>query len=193
MKVAGKRASLAALERRLQEIDGVDDATFYAPDAGGDEVKRLAAFYVSSTLEPEAVLEALRPLLDAVFLPRPLFRVARLPRNANGKLTRAALSELHDVCHAPERFTIGPDHPAIAGHFPGNPLVPGAVILARVAKAIGVRFPGRGPGAIASARFMAPLAPGQPATIAARREGNRVAFEVKHGEALLASGTWRVE
>jgi uncharacterized membrane protein len=193
VKVAGRRASLAALERRLQEIDGMDDAAFFVPDAGGDEVKRLAAFYVSSTLEPEAVLEALRPALDAVFLPRPLFRVARLPRNANGKLTRAALSELHEACHSPERFTIGRDHPAIAGHFPGNPLVPGAVILARVAQAIGARFPGRAPGTIASARFVAPLAPGQPATIEAKYQGNRVAFEVKHGEALLATGTWRME
>jgi len=35
VKVAGKRASLAALERRLQEIDGMDDAAFFVPDAGG--------------------------------------------------------------------------------------------------------------------------------------------------------------
>lgn len=193
VKVAGKRASLAALERRLQEIDGVDDGAFFVPDATGDEVKRLAAFYVSSTLEPEAVVEALRQAVDAVFVPRPLFRVARLPRNANGKLTRSALSELNEACHTPERFTIGSDHPAIAGHFPGNPLVPGAVILSRVAQAIGARYPGRPPGTIASARFMAPLSPGQAATVEAKRNGNRVAFEVKHGETLLATGTWRIE
>jgi len=37
------------------------------------------------------VVEALRRDVDAVFMPRPLFRVERLPRNANGKLTRAAI------------------------------------------------------------------------------------------------------
>ena len=123
-----------------------------------------------------------------------LFRsVERLPRNANGKLTRAALSELYEACHSPERFTIDADHPAMAGHFPGNPLVPGAMILARVAHALRARFPGHPPGSIAGARFHAPLAPGETARIEARREGTRVAFEVKRGEALLAAGTWRLE
>jgi acyl-coenzyme A synthetase/AMP-(fatty) acid ligase len=37
------------------------------------------------------VLAALRQAIDPVFLPRPLRCVTRLPRNATGKLPRAAL------------------------------------------------------------------------------------------------------
>lgn len=194
VKVGGKRASLAALERRLLEIEGVEDAAFFAPDSGSDEVRRLAAFYVSAMLEPEAVADALRHAVDPVFVPRPLFRVARLPRNANGKLTRAALSELHEACQSPERFAIAADHPAIAGHFPGDPVVPGAMILARVAQALRTRFPGRRhPGAIPGARFHARLRPGEAVRVEARAEGARATFEVRRGEDLVASGTWRLD
>jgi uncharacterized membrane protein len=192
VKVAGKRASLAALERRLQEIEGIEDCAFFVPEAASGEVRRLAAFYVSSTLEAEAVIEALRNTIDPVFVPRPLFRVERLPRNANGKLTRATLTELYAACHSPDRFTIAADHPAIPGHFPGQPVVPGALILARVERAIRDKFPGPRGLAIASARFHAPLAPGEAVRIETRAEGSRIAFDVKRGEEVLASGVWRI-
>ena len=29
-------------------------------------------------------------------------------------------------------ISVPPDHPALAGHFPGNPMVPGSVILERI-------------------------------------------------------------
>ena len=45
-------------------------------------------------LDEAAILHALRLSLDAVFLPRPLKRVAALPRNATGKLPREALLEM---------------------------------------------------------------------------------------------------
>ena len=54
----------------------------------------LAAAYASDTLDAAAVLQALRPSVDPVFLPRPLRRVPALPRNETGKLPRAALLRL---------------------------------------------------------------------------------------------------
>ncbi|APV52426.1 hypothetical protein BWI17_12630 [Betaproteobacteria bacterium GR16-43] len=192
VKVGGKRESLSALDRRLQEISGVEDGAFFLPEGAG-ELARLAAFYVSATVDAEAVTEALRSQVDAVFLPRPLYRVAALPRGANGKLSRPALAALYDACHAPERFTVPATHPSIAGHFPGDPIVPGALILERVAQVMRAQFPGKRPGVLASARFHAPLRPDEAAMIEARRDGNRVTFEVRRGETLLASGIWRLD
>ncbi|TAM12673.1 MAG: AMP-ligase, partial [Rhodanobacter sp.] len=57
-------------------------------------VHRVAALVVAPTLDEAAILAALRDAIDPVFLPRPLRRVAALPRNETGKLPRAALLAL---------------------------------------------------------------------------------------------------
>ena len=125
-------------------------------------------------------------------MPRPLVRVASLPRTANGKLARSALAALLEASHSPERFTVPADHPSLAGHFPGQPIVPGALIVARVARALRARF-GQRPGTLATARFHATLEPGETAVVDAKRDGSRVTFDVKRGDTLVASGTWRLE
>ncbi len=52
---------------------------------------------VAPTLSEQQILDLLRQSVDPAFLPRPLRRVARLPRNELGKLPRAALQELMRV------------------------------------------------------------------------------------------------
>lgn len=92
VEVAGKRASLADLTRRLQAIAGVEDAVVFQPgDAGQTAVHRLAALVVAPKLAEAEILRQLGASVDPVFLPRPLKRVTRLPRNDVGKLPRAAL------------------------------------------------------------------------------------------------------
>lgn len=62
-------------------------------------------------------------------------------------------------------FTIPPDHPALAGHFPDRPIVPGVVILDEVL-ALASRFdPARRVSGIVSAKFTAVLLPGQPCRV----------------------------
>ncbi len=62
--------------------------------------------------------------------------------------------------------TIGADHPSLAGHFPGHPVVPGVVMLGEIMKAIRemakehIEFVG-----MPSAKFLSPLNPGEPLTI----------------------------
>ncbi|MGH8461999.1 MAG: AMP-binding protein [Stenotrophobium sp.] len=90
IKVAGKRASLADLTQRLLAIPGVADAVLLVPDGG----ERPAALVVAPGLRESQILAALAPQIDPVFLPRPLRRVERLPRDALGKLPRAVLLEL---------------------------------------------------------------------------------------------------
>jgi acyl-coenzyme A synthetase/AMP-(fatty) acid ligase len=95
LEIAGKRASLGDLTRRLLAIPGVEDGVVFQLDAaaaGG--VQRIAALVVAPTLDEGAILRALRAGIDPVFLPRRLRRVPALPRNDTGKLPRAALLRL---------------------------------------------------------------------------------------------------
>ena len=104
VNVAGKRASIAHLNHLLCAIPGVIDGAFFNPDGGAREVQRLTAFVVTESLTPRAILAGLRRATDAVFLPRPLHLVDRLPRAATGKLPQAALEELARRCaEQPER------------------------------------------------------------------------------------------
>ena len=99
IEIAGKRASLADLTRRLLAIDGVRDGVICqsaTPDATG--VRRIMAAVVASpALDDAALLDALRASMDPVFLPRRIRRVDVLPRNETGKLPRAALDALFGV------------------------------------------------------------------------------------------------
>jgi acyl-coenzyme A synthetase/AMP-(fatty) acid ligase len=94
LKIAGKRASLADLNLQLQSLPGVEDGVFIAPEPGRGE--RLAALVVAPQLECAEILRALQQRIDPVFLPRPIYRVAKLPRNDTGKLSREALKALLD-------------------------------------------------------------------------------------------------
>jgi len=97
VNIAGKRSSLAYLNHQLNSIPGVEDgAFFHAAETSGSHtaVARVAACVVAPALDAARLLEALRERVDAVFLPRPLLFVARLPRNDTGKLPLAALQSL---------------------------------------------------------------------------------------------------
>jgi acyl-coenzyme A synthetase/AMP-(fatty) acid ligase len=94
VEIAGKRASLADLTRRLLALRGVTDAVALQLDSeDGCGVRRIAALVVAPERCEAALLEELRLAVDPVFLPRPFRRVAALPRNETGKLARAAVLE----------------------------------------------------------------------------------------------------
>ena len=95
VNIAGKRSSLSYLNHQLNAIPGVLDGSFVMPDDEQiDGATRLAAVVVAPGLDRAALLHALRERIDPLFLPRPLLFTDRLPRNATGKLPRAALDEL---------------------------------------------------------------------------------------------------
>lgn len=94
VNIAGKRHSLASLNHLLTTLPGVIDGAFFMPDDTDAQITRLAAAVVAPTLDADSLIAALRKHLDPVFLPRPLLFVDALPRNATGKLPRAALQAL---------------------------------------------------------------------------------------------------
>ncbi len=63
-------------------------------------------------------------------------------------------------------FTIEAGHPALPGHFPGRPIVPGVVLLdhavLRIAAALGL--PPQ-PARLASVKFLATVVPNEPVTV----------------------------
>ncbi len=100
IEIAGKRASLSDLTRRLLDIPGVQDAVVFQPSdseaeaQGVARVQRVAAAVVAPNLSVQEVLSAMARAVDPAFLPRPLLRVAALPHNELGKTTRAQLLQL---------------------------------------------------------------------------------------------------
>ncbi|CAG4977835.1 AMP-binding protein [Novilysobacter luteus] len=95
LEIAGKRASLADLTRKLLAVPGVVDGVVLQLDAcDGPGVRRIAALAVAPGLDAAGILAALRRQVDPVFLPRRLRCVDTLPRNDTGKLPRDALLAL---------------------------------------------------------------------------------------------------
>ncbi len=60
---------------------------------------------------------------------------------------------------------MAPDHKTTDGHFPGNPIIPGAVLLQEIVSAIGTQHQGEICRQIASAKFLHPVRPGDLLTI----------------------------
>jgi len=89
--------------------------------------------------------------------------------------------------HANDRFRVAPDHPALPGHFPGNPLVPGVLVLDRVAAALRARGATSLAG-FSQVKFTATLKPGEDARIELDPVGARWRFRVLRGDVVIASG-----
>lgn len=93
-------------------------------------------------------------------------------------------------------LSIAADHPAYAGHFPGQPILPGVVLLDTALYALATQ---QGlPAAsiqIKSAKFLSPVQPGEALTLhTSETSGGGLRFEIRgldsHGiERAVASGT----
>jgi len=201
--VAGKRSSLGHLNYHLNSIPGVDDGAFWLPDDVSDGVVRPVAFVVAPTLGAGDVVAALRARLESVFVPRRVVHVPSLPREGTGKLTVRALREFAlsqlaaDDTPVQVTHEIPQDHPVFAGHFPGQPLVPGALLVSEVMEVLR-RVPAMAArlGAhptLAAVKFLSPVRPGAAIDIALHPEtgaARGVRFEVRCGDVVAASGRW---
>ncbi|MBN8727026.1 MAG: hydroxymyristoyl-ACP dehydratase [Xanthomonadales bacterium] len=78
----------------------------------------------------------------------------------------------------PVAFVIDATHPSLPGHFPGDPVVPGVVLLDKVAAALEADCGGI-IARIGAVKFLAPLRPGEVATLHVARTGARVRFRIE--------------
>ncbi|WP_322048427.1 AMP-binding protein [Paraburkholderia sp. J67] len=218
INIAGKRTSLAYLNHQLNAIDGVTDGVFFMPDEtaqaasdGMAPVTRLVALVVAPTLDAAGLQRALRERIDAAFMPRPLVFVDSLPRNETGKLPHdvlAALVAQHTrgavsaepkepqaaqatLTRAALTFTIPADHPALPGHFPGHPIVPGVVLLDHAIDAIGAALERPFDSwRLSAAKFLSPALPGDTLDLAFDTQASgAIRFTVRAGARDVASGT----
>ncbi|HHW75769.1 MAG TPA: hydroxymyristoyl-ACP dehydratase [Xanthomonadaceae bacterium] len=88
------------------------------------------------------------------------------------------------------RCVIPADHPCLAGHFPGNPVVPAVVILDEVAQAFAAWRPDWRLAGMPVVKFLAPLRPDRVFAIRfVEADSGQIRFEcVEAGGQVLARG-----
>lgn len=85
-------------------------------------------------------------------------------------------------------FRIPPDHPALPGHFPGRPIVPGVLLLDAVLQAA-ARIHEHPPTRLLRAKFPAPVLPGEEVEITLDPRGaDRLAFTCRRGDTTVLLG-----
>ncbi len=90
-----------------------------------------------------------------------------------------------------QALRIAPDHPAFAGHFPGNPILPGVVLLDEALRAIEVELGlDLRQWQIATAKFLEFVRPGETITIEHKSpEGGLIRFTVRVAGRAALTGT----
>ncbi len=169
INVAGKRASLSDLNLRLNQIDGVDDGLIFMPDSESSHswkhIQRPVAMVVSD-LNKKEIQKQLSFQIDSVFIPRQIYYVTSIPRNETGKPAKRDVNELYLELKAKNQendklsIKIHLEHDCFKGHFPGDPLVPAALLTQWVIDKLSTAYPQLIIQQASSLKFLAPAKPG---------------------------------
>lgn len=94
--------------------------------------------------------------------------------------------------HFTYRGRIAAGHPALSGHFPGRPIVPGAVLLAEVERAVARECGGRVTG-WPQVKFLSPLPPERDFVVELEASERRLRFRIVSEKATIATGALELE
>jgi 3-hydroxymyristoyl/3-hydroxydecanoyl-(acyl carrier protein) dehydratase len=84
---------------------------------------------------------------------------------------------------------VAPQDACVQGHFPGSPVVPGAYLLGRIDLALRQYLPDRSLRGLDKVKFLAPLLPGQQASICfeSAAESRLTVRIIRDGQILLSA------
>ncbi len=71
-----------------------------------------------------------------------------------------------------QQFAVTHRHPALPGHFPGHPVVPGVVLISEILKAAAADWPALQISGIRKLKFVRQVLPDQPVDINWRARGD---------------------
>jgi 3-hydroxymyristoyl/3-hydroxydecanoyl-(acyl carrier protein) dehydratase len=90
-------------------------------------------------------------------------------------------------------FSIAPGHPALAGHFPGDPVVPGVVLLQYVLEALDGSVGRNASLTILNVKFLKPLRPEETCEVdVLAQPGDTYAFTCRAQGGVVARGALRL-
>jgi 3-hydroxymyristoyl/3-hydroxydecanoyl-(acyl carrier protein) dehydratase len=90
-------------------------------------------------------------------------------------------------------LSVPTSHPSLPGHFPGDAIVPGVVMLSLVLERLHERFGPFTSTGLRSVKFLRPLRPGELFSLDAESSApGTLRFACRRGETLLAEGSVQV-
>lgn len=163
------------------------------PSRSGARGHVLWAAVATTSLTVAALRAELRRSVDAVAVPRRFRLVEALPREPNGKMSRAGLEALFASPASGRRSVEVPaDWSFFRGHFDGFPILAGVVQMTEIVlPGVRERWPAlRHPRRITGLKFRSPILPGEALVLElALVDPSKVSFALHRRDQVVSSGT----